>query len=1124
VPVEPHIDIPFPDAEFLPVTDETIRTVQIVADLWHKNRKLPRTVAAAMKVGLHADDIAGAVSFIRTSELGKNEFFAAIVEAVDRSRKGLKELVEEAERERLERSRREAEEWVRAFREEIGDYTPGPHNIAFCAAEDCWRNETVGYYPEEVVTLSGRPYAKHEYARVLFERDQIPRDDIDRLGNGYFHEVIKNPDADVSGIRWDGNWYLQEKFEACSALVFDVDGGSPTVEDLVSCWRGHVAGVLWTSKSHRKPKCKSDRCDLPCDRYHGLVPLDKTVHTLAKYKEVAAAFRFVLLPDCDPAITNGNFKVRGGPTGCEIHSFRGGRRCIDTEKLLRLAREFSPEFREFCETHVWNDSHRREYVCFQTIGKGKPSAVLANRIAKHYLDTNWKTDDTHRVVWGLCCYAWSRCLDPETVKASLLEVPVVEKFLLGRDDRARDFDTTLVKALNQHLSDVENRLADTTLISPLNEVRTFGADDLPELPEDYKLVIDKYNAHHNIAQFPEMELTHRLFLKAMSEKDGPNVMENVPPGMGKSTAVTCYAAFYVHDENRIVIVKPTVEAALRQRDDLLALAPHLADDVSVLCAMNAELCPFSDKHDPYYRKEVCWTCHLNAACRTDGTPVPVSGRCPIAQTKQSLRQCLAKNIVIVTHRRWVDWLELNSEPEGRTVICDENPATYETFTFTAQNLLDMAGVDAAAKDRLVWLRKHMSGNGSFDGTGDISPETKSKILSRLKKAQDGLGSAGVHDYLPTLEPDAGGEPTRSRVDLWEAQQELLIRYLACFRHTDETNERFVADNCDGSWTFVRCKLANCPRNRTIILDGSAIYSNVEWEGFEIWRVREQSEIGFGNVTIHAVRGNPTKNNMEKNWGAFTERIQAGLREGDPAAGNRVALLCNKGAMEKEELSHVKELRDWLAENGYQVTEMFKGRIIGSNAGNDCGAVIVGTSVFNNITYYLLQTMLRTRQIISEDEVWNVFFEAHEGTDELGQKVKRTEKKRFPRMRDGFIEERLNQTFIRQYCATLYQYILRSRARRYQGDSVDVFAFVPGNWAFEEIRRMMPGINIVGGEADKLDRLRKLTKQQMETINDSDLLELEGYDGKPDGDGKMVKAARERLSFVYAEKLRTSGNS
>lgn len=220
-------------------------------------------------------------------------------------------------------------------------FTPGLHNIEFVTWDE---SGSLGYshhgvgVPPFVKTSIRR--ATKENSWNSFERQSLYRLQFDNL-NEDARKVFCDPNQDISGILWRNDWYGNDNFEECHYLCVEIDHGKPSLAELLSALAGKVSGIVWTSKSHQIFKGEES----PCDRYHLILLIDDIIRTLAKYKQVSAALMTVLFPDCDPAITNGSFKFRGGPPDCQLHSLNGDHRCISVTKLIDFAKHHSPAYK-----------------------------------------------------------------------------------------------------------------------------------------------------------------------------------------------------------------------------------------------------------------------------------------------------------------------------------------------------------------------------------------------------------------------------------------------------------------------------------------------------------------------------------------------------------------------------------------------------------------------------------------------------------------------------------------------------------------------------------------------------------------------------------------------------------
>jgi len=193
---------------------------------------------------------------------------------------------------------------------------------------------------------------------------------------------------------------------------------------------------------------------------------------------------------------------------------------------------------------------------------------------------------------------------------------------------------------------------------------------------------------------------------------------------------------------------------------------------------------------------------------------------------------------------------------------------------------------------------------------------------------------------------------------------------------------------------------------------------------------------------------------------------------------KICLLHHKDADTDEAWGEFQAYRDQL-EQLYRcdnVKTIPLGQIIGSNEGRDAAYVGIMTSLFTSIPDCVLRTCLRTGKPVPWDAIW--------------KQVQRKSAKypnRLPQLDRGFRDPDLNETFLRIYIDRLVQFMMRGRARNYDGKRTDVVCWMPNRWAIEELKRMLPGIQVHGDEF--IEGLERMTRDQIAELSNSDIRKL-----------------------------------
>lgn len=927
----------------------------------------------------------------------------------------------------------------------------------------------------------------------LFQRVHVDRHCSEKFSQDDF---FRNRDVEISGIIWKDGWFRDENFQMCYFLSFDIDHGVPSLADAIDALKP-VNGILWTSKSHQK--WKGD--DPPCDRYHVILLIDRPILNLRDYKTITTAFMMALVPTCDPGITNGIWKMRGGPEDAIIAPLGIGHNVISTEKLVALAEKNLPEFVTVQDDLRHRYAHgrkNREYFFGGAIGSAKPDGNL-KRVLSDYYSTECNLGARYRNIFKLMIHAFSITLNADIIKATILDMQPIQAFYAERDHRGQlaAFDETLSNARNAYLTQSLEHATDDGAIEPLNETVILPAESLADVTEAVRQMQDRYVKMRSIAWNGHMEHTLRLF-SSIATGEQRRAIIAVPPGLAKSLSATCYAAANAAPDNRFLIVKPSVSACLAQLQELLDLGVN-ADSVSLLAA-------YDEKHgicDHTMRGkamdlEWCRTCTRNASHDPQtGEPVPMCRRCPIGQTYTNRREQLSKNIVIMTHQRFSDLWGIGAVPSDMSVIIDEALTSYDIVSISKKDLVELGKQLPSIADHLKFLDRHCQDsvicddwNSDRSGQKYVTDSERS-VLQQLVRTGD-------------VTSDDPPDDVRQLMDRGRA----AAAYLAAFADKGESVPlRYVFDN-ETSFDVAKSRVYTDLPNRLVILDGSARYSNTAWDGFRIFQVDAHSEISFENISLHPFKGNPTKANVRETFGDFMDFIQ------NSTAGKPVKEICLITNKPKDDgLEKSERFQAFLAScegKGIHVVHLHRGTVIGSNAARSSDTLCIFTSIFDGIGPVALRTALRTGEGITADRIW--------AYRRKRQKDGTTKVVKNPRLRHGFMDPAMNETFLRQYADELLQYVLRGRARNYAGESEDVYFYSTGDLINEEIRSQLPGVQLAGDTGT--EKLWAMTKTELENISARDLAVLFGYSDNLNE--KTSRELRRVRDFVYVKRFRDFG--
>jgi hypothetical protein len=293
--------------------------------------------------------------------------------------------------------------------------------------------------------------------------------------------------------------------------------------------------------------------------------------------------------------------------------------------------------------------------------------------------------------------------------------------------------------------------------------------------------------------------------------------------------------------------------------------------------------------------------------------------------------------------------------------------------------------------------------------------------------------------------------------------------------------RYVMKHKDGyQWTKDRV-LRQCD-NKMIILDGSAIYSSVKWDGFQILQAKEHQAIRYEGGVIHARKGNPTKSRLLSDIDDWIDSI---MNDIEPAS-KQVFIASNK-VPEKKVQDAIDKLSEYVGK-GY-VKTLYRGSIVGRNDAKDCETAIIAMSLFTTLQDYVLRTALVEGKGIDESRIF--------GNNNQVM------------MHQGFDDSMIDREFRRKYIDELYQTLMRTRARNYQGETWEAYCHIPDMYTLIELERKMKGIVFADcNDADvkAFNFLKDMSIDELHDISDKELREV------------TFNKDRSPESFIYRQRL------
>jgi hypothetical protein len=845
----------------------------------------------------------------------------------------------------------------------------------------------------------------------------------------------------LSGIEWGDGRRCGEQFLSCSAVFIDFDDGMPRISDLLARLSGEAAGFIYTTKSHQKHKGKHG----PCDRYRLVMPLSRAIATVEEYKVFTGALLQLVFPEADHQLKSPAAYVRGGGEDTLVYWF-GGTTTISVDDVLHLGKARIPDL-----VPVTKRKRRKTQVSIKISGKANGNIVRS--LAKVYADTSWGKADTFRQMYRMAIEVFKHTLSMEEAKKALLAWDMCSSWLKRHPNQRGSFDRMLTECREAHLAE---SLKQYTEIRPPNEIVTVSGADLLPIPNRFQRRLNEYFAAFHVEEDTLSWGTHRLFHWSMTNETHRKCILAVPCGLHKSTSLTCWAAEFAGPENRIWIVKPTVDDCITQRKQLLRIGTEC---VGLLAGFRSQDCQLGHRDLEWHR--------MYSKDSSPCNECPFAEACLFGTTLLHKGDQLAKDIVVMTHRRYQMMNQAHLIPEDVTIVVDEALAVSESLSLSYG---EWASLEELIPAGVSTHRRHvetMAGDHGCHRDGFMLAPAKAREIQAILRSD-------------------------SRV-LSDTHRQLLARYTDFF---SGEARRFVVKN-GSSLDWVKSIVYNDLPNRVLYLDGSAEYSAVEWPGFTIYTLSEHQQTNFSNLTLHAHMANPTKKKMKDDWAQFSKMIQNFLLK-EPE--HSIFLGHNKNA--DVNFKEIQDLQSFLSTNveGGHVS-LPRGKITGSNAARDCDVAIVACSIFTSVSDYVLRCALVEDRDITWDRIWDKDINGNLS----------------PKMCRGFCDEGIDLAFRRQYAEELYQTLMRIRARSYKNQECHVFAFISDYWLLEELSRILRNYRLAGNNAVArgFRALEKLSIAELEKISVRKLYKRLGGNTNKDG----CRILRAKRDFEWRKRMR-----
>ncbi|MFZ2656613.1 MAG: DEAD/DEAH box helicase family protein [Victivallales bacterium] len=459
-----------------------------------------------------------------------------------------------------------------------------------------------------------------------------------------------------------------------------------------------------------------------------------------------------------------------------------------------------------------------------------------------------------------------------------------------------------------------------------------------------------------------------------------NAIMALPCGVGKSTSAIILASAKASPDYRIMIVTRKVE-------DVIAITSTLR----ILKAKAIEWNGFNEQN-----------CHLKIKYselkhRKDNPCVQCPTKCTASNKRlsQDKYDCPEYDILVTTHAHYRYSRISGKLSNFSLVIIDEAPSEFESYELNDKK---MESLEKLYKDSPIYLeliRKFLSDIDNMLSNGsckDIPSNTSKRFMAN---------KSGMFTYL---------NQKYQNDEIGENQLDTGIEFLNYFSDSTRICSFKIKDGDKRyKYCFSKGNISIDVPVQHIILDGSALLSDVEWKGFNIYRDSTIS-MNYPNTRIHVLRNNPSKQSLMKD--AVILKLQNKINEITAGKSNPKILLMKNKEPDGKLKENIEILKSYMNGIG-DIVEMARGKHVGSNDGKDCDINIIAMSLFNNVEYYVLKAALASDKEIESDRIWKsgMAFE-------------------WPCLKKdgGFVDLEINKAYIRCSAYDLYQAIMRGIIR------------------------------------------------------------------------------------------------
>ncbi len=831
-------------------------------------------------------------------------------------------------------------------------------------------------------------------------------------------EFLRSTWVHLSPIVWRNSRRNKEEFKSASFLATDFDTPAACMNEV--CGQVEALGLrhwVYTTQSHQKPKPgRNGNTIPPCDRYRIFAALDRPITDPGEYELFyACVLLSPLFRHADRSCADRARIYCGGNEDSEVR-YHPGENVISVDGLIRAYSERAKTRQRAAQAGGSAEAAKLarelkfdEHTC-------KADGNIINQMSKYCEGTQWHTENTCERIHGTIAHALRLRPDPYLIAACTRAWPFYQEWLSRHPERADDLPVQVATAL----LDVAGSGLVRKYIVPPNPVVEFNWH--VDLPDDMKASVIKLQSSRGIVN-PQTSQVDELFYHCMTSPEATKSIISAPCGLGKTTSAIAYAACQATAQNPVWIVTGTRTAAKDIRTELTTvygmrsgfLTGYDPDECTRKRRMGSGRARLMyDK-----RKTPCHRCPDNDGC--------AFYRSHFIEAARNAE--LAMPVVLMTHHMFMRLLALNQVPATVTVVIDEEPRRWERLSLTSTFLDQLDGKFAL---RLKY------GDGDHINEQAGWRRFRDALDAAMKRAKDSGGGVWAEAAIPTdllrtlirrlheVEDQDSADKRR-----WTAESsEFYDRAYAVMRFFGYSARKAVFYTPqDATWYLSTDTVEFTLPNRVVILNASAMYSPVKWEGATVYRIADKRR--YSNTHLHLLIGNPTKSYMKKKLTEFMAKAGTIVDH----ARKPVVFV----AMDKT--GGAEELADWVQQleaGGSRALCGTRGSINGSNEFNRATRNIMFMATFRDLSDYVLTAMHATQEEIPRDRIWSA--------DDK------------PQMHNGFTDDLLNQQLLRSHVDELYQTIMRGIIRSDPSAEYHICAIVLRE-AVAELTALLPGATV-----------------------------------------------------------------